>query len=215
MRKQFRFNVSQPCSDCPFREDVPPFLHPAPARDIVEALVLQGLPFVCHETVDYDVEPDERVTADTKHCAGAVYMLLSMNCPNTSIQIAERLGIFNTQDVPPPRVPVFSSAAAFVAHHDQSQPVRQPTFIVCRSTNQDSTADMMRTAFLDYWQQYQSLPRSMRVHESHLDEARAWASDSRLGTVVPIYGYDQAARYEVWVEVCEWHKEGTIKLKRP
>ena len=135
-------------------------------------------------------------------------MLLSMNRPNASIQIAERLGIFNTQDVLSPRVPVFSSAAAFVTHHDQSQPVRQRTFITCRFTDQDTTAAMMRTAIIDYRQRYHSLPRSMCVHESRLDEAHTWAFDSRLGATVPIYAHDQAARYEVWIEVCEWHEEG-------
>ena len=64
-----------PCDNCPFRSDVPAYIHPERGEEIWDSLE-RGTMFPCHKTVDYDSgDGDGRTTADSKFCAGALILM--------------------------------------------------------------------------------------------------------------------------------------------
>lgn len=67
--------MKQPCKNCPFRNDVKPYLHPERAAEIVYAAANPYSDFSCHATIEYDGDEDElgRSTGDfskARTCAG-------------------------------------------------------------------------------------------------------------------------------------------------
>lgn len=83
--------LKRPCKRCPFRTDVPRYLHPERYRQIAEGLVDDGQSFTCHETLD----EGGAVTAESRACAGAMIWLQHQNRPNQLMQVMERLGAWN------------------------------------------------------------------------------------------------------------------------
>lgn len=115
-----KFDLTKPCSSCPFRTDVPFYLHPGRAKEIAEAL-LAGQTFQCHKTVPYDrgAETDDGETTypvlpDAQHCAGAAIMLEHMGQPNQWMQVCERMGWRDPKALDLD-APVFRTAAEFIA----------------------------------------------------------------------------------------------------
>ena len=83
------YNLTKPCSNCPFRSDK---LFPL-RKGRVEEIINAGA-FTCHKTVDYSGE----VPTDSKkseHCAGLLIMLEHMERPHQMMRIAERIGIYD------------------------------------------------------------------------------------------------------------------------
>jgi hypothetical protein len=67
--------VKKPCKNCPFRNDVKPYLHPDRASEIAHAAANRYSDFTCHATIEYDGDEDHqgRPTGDfsrSKTCAG-------------------------------------------------------------------------------------------------------------------------------------------------
>lgn len=67
--------VKKPCKNCPFRNDVRPYLHPERAAEIAYAAQNPFSNFTCHSTIEYDGDEDiqGRSTGDfsrAKTCAG-------------------------------------------------------------------------------------------------------------------------------------------------
>jgi hypothetical protein len=67
--------VKKPCKNCPFRNDVRPYLHPDRAAEIAFAAQNPYSDFTCHSTIEYDGDEDiqGRSTGDfsrAKTCAG-------------------------------------------------------------------------------------------------------------------------------------------------
>jgi hypothetical protein len=67
--------VKKPCKNCPFRNDVRPYLHPERAAEIAYAAQNPYSSFTCHSTIEYDGDEDilGRSTGDfsrAKTCAG-------------------------------------------------------------------------------------------------------------------------------------------------
>jgi len=67
--------VKKPCKNCPFRNDVTPYLHPDRAADIAYSALNPYSDFLCHSTFEYDGGEDHqgRETGDfsnAKTCAG-------------------------------------------------------------------------------------------------------------------------------------------------
>jgi len=67
--------VKKPCKNCPFRNDVIPYLHPDRAAEIAYAASNPYSDFTCHSTIEYDGNDDHqgRPTGDftkAKTCAG-------------------------------------------------------------------------------------------------------------------------------------------------
>lgn len=113
-----KFDLTKPCSNCPFRTDVPFFLSAARAREIAHGIAKEDKTFQCHNTIEYGEEDDDGHCASIRtpqdqHCAGAAIMLEHMNRPNQWMRIAERLGFYDRHKMVMDS-PVFRSVAEFV-----------------------------------------------------------------------------------------------------
>lgn len=63
----------KPCSQCPFRRDVKPFLHPERAYDIAIHAQNPYNSFPCHKTLEHDEDDEGSYSyagAESKECAG-------------------------------------------------------------------------------------------------------------------------------------------------
>lgn len=114
-----KFDLTQPCDMCPFRNDARPFLTPGGAQEISEAL-LNDKTFACHKTVDYDNDSGGVEHKDTQHCAGALIILEKINRPNQMMRIMERLRAYDRTKLKMDS-PVFKNFGAFV----KAQPKRK------------------------------------------------------------------------------------------
>lgn len=90
------FKLRAPCKDCPFRKDVPRYLHPQRYETLGLDLI-NGASFHCHKTVDYtqatlgeDGGRDGNVS-EASLCAGAQIWLENMGMSMQAVQIAHRL----------------------------------------------------------------------------------------------------------------------------
>jgi hypothetical protein len=121
-RAEKRFSLVTPCTQCPFRTDVPVFLRPERAQGIAESL-LRGETFPCHKTVDYDVEYDEEPNVqDSKVCAGATILLDREGRSMQEVRIAERLNLCDPSQMRTEDAPVYDSLGSWVAAHRPSAP---------------------------------------------------------------------------------------------
>jgi hypothetical protein len=99
------YGLTTPCSNCPFRTDIPPFLRPGRVAEIRRGLVRGEFP--CHKTVEHngDGEPD---TSRSVHCAGALILLEKTGKSSQMMRIAERLGMYDRLKLDM-KAPVFNS----------------------------------------------------------------------------------------------------------
>ena len=116
-----KFGMKTPCTHCPFRTDVTPFLRPAWAREILSAIVDRDGTFPCHKTIGRD-EDGEYVRSDgEQHCAGASILLEKIERPNQLMRIAERFGDYdrNALDMD---APVYDTPRAMIAAYNRAKP---------------------------------------------------------------------------------------------
>lgn len=109
-----------PCANCPFRTDIPGYLHGERAKEIAEAIQDDGT-FPCHKTLDYsdtgDDEDDEpRRTEGTKECAGARFVRDKEQGPSQLDRIMGRIGAYDPDKITK-TVPMTASYTAFIEHH--------------------------------------------------------------------------------------------------
>lgn len=105
-----RFDLTRPCGDCPFRNDG----HFGLSADRVRGIL--GDPrkgarrwwpaesFPCHKTIIYNNDEGAQTTTipDTaQQCAGVMAILHRENRPNTAMQLAERLGLWDPAKLDP------------------------------------------------------------------------------------------------------------------
>lgn len=90
------YKLMTPCAHCPFRFDIPGFLHPDKAEDIANDVLRGSGSFPCHKTLEWiDDNTDEglesRQTETTQMCAGA--MIFAEHCEEWGqmLRIAERM----------------------------------------------------------------------------------------------------------------------------
>lgn len=85
-----------PCGNCPFRKDVPIYLHAARRQGIANALTA-GSEFYCHKTTVDAEGPDgectREVAADSSICAGAAKAVMAAGGTTQMMRISERLGL--------------------------------------------------------------------------------------------------------------------------
>lgn len=93
-----KFNLKQPCKDCPFIRTGTMFQSLSPGRmeGIVHSITEKGQTFPCHKTINYG----ERDTLNEQHCAGALLYVERLNetkgyQTNQMLRIAERLGLYD------------------------------------------------------------------------------------------------------------------------
>jgi hypothetical protein len=107
------FGMTTPCAQCPFRNDIPPYLTPGRVREIELSLVRSDFP--CHKTTIFN-ENGEHISnsAQEIHCAGALILLEKLHRPSQMMRIAERLGLYDPTKLDM-RAPVFDSFKKMIA----------------------------------------------------------------------------------------------------
>jgi len=91
--KKMKFDLTVPCSNCPCRSDIEPFIKGGRVCDIADAPS-----FFCHKTVGngdpFDGE-DSQILPTSQHCAGAMIIHEKNDAPNQMMRIAERIGEYD------------------------------------------------------------------------------------------------------------------------
>jgi len=114
-------NMTKPCKDCPFRTDVTPYLTPARAEEICDAITRQQMTFSCHETTGIK-RPNK---GEEEHCAGALIMLEKIERPNQWMRWMERLGFYNRHKLDM-EAPVYDKPEGMIEAHESFEPVAPP-----------------------------------------------------------------------------------------
>lgn len=92
--KQMSFDMTHPCTGCPFLKGPQAVRHLGEkrAREIANTL-LAGSTFPCHKTTKEDEETGERITGPHEQmCAGAMLLCEKTGGPNTAMIYARLLG---------------------------------------------------------------------------------------------------------------------------
>lgn len=109
------FRLKKVCADCPFRADKDFHgLRAERVSDIAQSL-RDGATFHCHSTLDYsrsddldaDGEPESPVVAKSQFCAGALATMEQGGEANQIVRIAERLGLYDSEEFDWESQPVF------------------------------------------------------------------------------------------------------------
>lgn len=110
------FDLKRPCVSCPFRRGQGELFKLPPDRldEIFDAPAFQ-----CHKTVDYEHFEDGQLRQGDRpqQCAGLMAVLHREGQPNQIMQVAERLGAFDPDDLDP-RNEAYGSMAEVRAAHD-------------------------------------------------------------------------------------------------
>jgi uncharacterized protein (DUF1778 family) len=146
------FNLKRPCTKCPFRTDVKPFIRTDRAEEIANSLARDNW-FQCHETIEHNDEGGYKRSKGEQHCAGAAITLLKMGRPNQLMRIGMRTGWNpDTMDM---TAPVYKSLGSFVVAVAKSNKTsrlpagltsgnRSRTFKSRSHTNSQETHDMFQ-----------------------------------------------------------------------
>ena len=114
-----RTDLKSPCSQCPFRSDIPVFLTLGRAREIVAHM--DGV-FPCHKTVDNDEGDVPKVFAPpptAQHCAGHLILQLKEENLGQMARIFARTGWdYKAMDM---NAPVYASREEFIEAHIQER----------------------------------------------------------------------------------------------
>jgi hypothetical protein len=118
-----RFDLRKPCPQCPFRPGGF-IIHPDRAREIAEGVVHGDVTFTCHKHLHgehlelEDGEERYNPAMQDQHCAGAAAFVRKLGAANQMLQIAERLGICDPdQLLPEADAEVYDDIEAMVAAH--------------------------------------------------------------------------------------------------
>lgn len=98
MKNKAPYTVTTPCSNCPFRTDVAPYLRPERAMEISQSLN-RGEDFTCHKTLETDCEGDTVIGNRSRTCAGSMILLEKMDRPTQGMRIGERLGMYSRENL--------------------------------------------------------------------------------------------------------------------
>ena len=88
------YTLQSPCKDCPFRTDVPSYLAPERAQEIMEGSCEESN-FYCHKTIDYSDDGEGQVTGKSRVCAGFLITMEKEGRANQPTRIAEGLGLYD------------------------------------------------------------------------------------------------------------------------
>lgn len=111
--------LTKPCSHCPFRNDIPPYLNNLRAQEIWESLTDRGAMFPCHETTGAK-GPKK---GPELFCAGALILLEreGLAHKNQMVRISERLGMLaRREELDLENAPVYETAEEWI----EAQPRR-------------------------------------------------------------------------------------------
>lgn len=92
------YSMTTPCSNCPFRNDVKPYIREDRVREIEDSLARGEFP--CHKTTEPDEDDEDggrRATDDSIHCAGALILMVKEDRSSQMMRISHRLGMFDPE----------------------------------------------------------------------------------------------------------------------
>lgn len=118
-----RFALKKPCDTCPFRRDVPGYLHPLRAQEIAEGMLVADEMFTCHKTLRFsdDEEGEETIPhAGEQACAGALLFCLARRRLPQLARIAARLKMFDPALIQGEAL-VFQTTREFVRHMERAE----------------------------------------------------------------------------------------------
>lgn len=89
------YEMTNPCANCPFRKDIPPFLNYGRVIEIGKSLIRGEFP--CHKTtvMGEGEDADLEATKDSQHCAGALILMEKTGQSSQMMRIVERLGMYD------------------------------------------------------------------------------------------------------------------------
>lgn len=99
------YSLTSPCKECPFRNDIKPYIREARVREIERSLVRSEFP--CHKTPE-------------THCAGALILMEKEGRSSQMMRIAERLGMYDRTKLNM-NAPVYESFRAMVQAHRKAK----------------------------------------------------------------------------------------------
>jgi hypothetical protein len=93
------YDLTSPCSNCPFRSDKRFHLAPGRVREIGRSLVRGDFPR--HKTTVHDDSDDSELVAtkDSQHCAGALILLEKLEQPSQMMRVCERIGMYDARQL--------------------------------------------------------------------------------------------------------------------
>jgi hypothetical protein len=116
-----RFDLTRPCGNCPFRNDIHFGLRPERVRGILGGGKgrdwFPAPSFPCHKTIEYTDDDGAIIPATAQQCAGVMIILHRENRHNDAMQIAERLGLWDSSKLNL-TAPVYASTAAAIRGQD-------------------------------------------------------------------------------------------------
>jgi len=125
MRVHPPYALKTPCTSCPFRSDIRPFIRPERVDEIEQGLVRGEFP--CHKTVNYDSAPERddgllelelRDSTGEVHCAGALILLEKLGQPSQMMRISERIGVYDARQLDM-NAPVYDSFEEMREAHER------------------------------------------------------------------------------------------------
>lgn len=87
------YGMVTPCDQCPFRNDIDPYLREGRVREIERSLDRGEFP--CHKTVEHDEDGEPIHSGEQIHCAGALILMEKEGRSSQMMRIAERIGIYD------------------------------------------------------------------------------------------------------------------------
>lgn len=111
-----KYDLRKPCNNCPFRNDIPPYLHPDRINEIV------GVEFACHKTTKHDDDGERMIRVEhekEQHCAGSLIMHEKMEIPHQMMRICERLGIYDRTKLDMD-APVYDDISEMIDTHEET-----------------------------------------------------------------------------------------------
>jgi hypothetical protein len=92
-KKLTPYGMTTPCSNCPFRSDVKPYLTRERVREIERGLTRGEFP--CHKTTEHDEDGEHIHSEKDIHCAGALILKEKLGESSQMMRISERLGMYD------------------------------------------------------------------------------------------------------------------------
>lgn len=94
-----KFELKKPCPDCPFLKGSSTNRTLGKERlDEIKGYMHDDLVFTCHKTLD-------ALKKEQQGCAGAMLYVKKYQLPNQSLQIAERLGFYDSHALDDTKMP--------------------------------------------------------------------------------------------------------------
>lgn len=107
-----KYDLNKPCSQCPFRSDVPQLplnsAFAARVQEMIEAILAGEISFACHQTNEYNKDREGVDGPKTNFCVGAILMLEKLGKEHPEVKAALERGDFHPGKLDR-SVPVFDS----------------------------------------------------------------------------------------------------------